>query len=589
MQKVHPGGIPMSLGKPASSQLSSLLSHHPDHSNNNNNNNNSPSSSYPSSPIDQASLSLNNKSLYEKKLFQQWVQELNDLRKRESILLENIKNFTPSDDSDDEIYSLHSSIMSNLQNHSSSPPSSSSTPTNSEPLSSSSSTPINKHHNNSSNDLLNLSTSSTNSSASSTPLPPPSSPSTGILIQQHPPEYVVCHRYIHPSPIIVVDQDILNKCGGNSLIVNAQLVYRSTQKQVTAKSTDGKQEILQGVKSIMVDKNGIVIFNKLKVSEVSSKHLHQSFSICFTLSEISLDNQVRAVAQITSSPFHVLSRSNKRKSDEIDTDSQQEPSSPSHTSKQSSPVCSSPSSPLSPMINKMEEQPQPQQPQPQPISLPQSQPQSQPQPLPQSQQPVQSQPQQQSNNDPNYIDITDLLVLPQKEAAARLGISESMLCKRFKECTRRKWPYRYIRKIDKVIKILSFQNANEIPKEEKEKLERFILEREERLRPVKIRITGCIEKDDDPISAAIKDNVVVPNQQLTVASPISPSVQSQQQKISMKSQIHNIINSETENDDVIQFSPRDNSKLSETFTNGGEGNGLENILETLEMLKHTRQ
>lgn len=46
--------------------------------------------------------------------------------------------------------------------------------------------------------------------------------------------------------------------------------------------------------------------------------------------------------------------------------------------------------------------------------------------------------------DSNYVDITPLLVLPQKEAASRLGISESMLCKRFKECTRRKWPYRYV-------------------------------------------------------------------------------------------------------------------------------------------------
>ena len=46
--------------------------------------------------------------------------------------------------------------------------------------------------------------------------------------------------------------------------------------------------------------------------------------------------------------------------------------------------------------------------------------------------------------DENYIDITDLLILPQKEAAKRLGISESMLCKRFKECTKRKWPYRYV-------------------------------------------------------------------------------------------------------------------------------------------------
>jgi predicted DNA-binding protein (UPF0251 family) len=45
----------------------------------------------------------------------------------------------------------------------------------------------------------------------------------------------------------------------------------------------------------------------------------------------------------------------------------------------------------------------------------------------------------------NYVEITDLLSLPQKEAAKRLGISESMLCKRFKESTRRKWPYRSVR------------------------------------------------------------------------------------------------------------------------------------------------
>jgi len=43
-----------------------------------------------------------------------------------------------------------------------------------------------------------------------------------------------------------------------------------------------------------------------------------------------------------------------------------------------------------------------------------------------------------------HIDITHLLPLPQKEAARRLGISESMLCKRFKESTPRKWPYRYV-------------------------------------------------------------------------------------------------------------------------------------------------
>eukprot|EP01091_Cochliopodium_minus_P020849 TRINITY_DN924_c0_g1_i1.p1 TRINITY_DN924_c0_g1~~TRINITY_DN924_c0_g1_i1.p1 ORF type:complete len:182 (+),score=60.59 TRINITY_DN924_c0_g1_i1:29-574(+) len=46
-------------------------------------------------------------------------------------------------------------------------------------------------------------------------------------------------------------------------------------------------------------------------------------------------------------------------------------------------------------------------------------------------------------------DITHLLVLPQKIAALRLGISETILCKRFRQASNRKWPFRYITKIDR--------------------------------------------------------------------------------------------------------------------------------------------
>jgi len=94
-------------------------------------------------------------------------------------------------------------------------------------------------------------------------------------------------------------------------------------------------------------------------------------------------------------------------------------------------------------------------------------------------------------SDCNYVDITPLLVLPQKEAATRLGISESMLCKRFKECTRRKWPYRYLRKIDKMIRVINLNKKSDtIPREDQEKIQRLKREREECLHPVKIRITG---------------------------------------------------------------------------------------------------
>jgi len=97
-----------------------------------------------------------------------------------------------------------------------------------------------------------------------------------------------------------------------------------------------------------------------------------------------------------------------------------------------------------------------------------------------------------TSSDSHYIDITELLILPQKEAARQLGISESMLCKRFKECTRRKWPYRYLRKIDKVINMLNLHKVDgAIPKEDRDKLEKLTQERDACLTPVKIRITAC--------------------------------------------------------------------------------------------------
>lgn len=87
-------------------------------------------------------------------------------------------------------------------------------------------------------------------------------------------------------------------------------------------------------------------------------------------------------------------------------------------------------------------------------------------------------------------DITSLLSLPQKEAAQRLGISESMLCKRFKECTRRKWPFRLLRKIEKTISTLEAQQILEpLSLEDQDKLEELRKQRVECLAPVKIRIT----------------------------------------------------------------------------------------------------
>jgi hypothetical protein len=96
-------------------------------------------------------------------------------------------------------------------------------------------------------------------------------------------------------------------------------------------------------------------------------------------------------------------------------------------------------------------------------------------------------------------DITSLLSLPQKEAAQRLGISESMLCKRFKECTRRKWPFRLLRKIEKTISTLESQKLLEpLSLEDQDKLEELRKQRVECLAPVKIRIT----KSPSPVASS---------------------------------------------------------------------------------------
>lgn len=83
-------------------------------------------------------------------------------------------------------------------------------------------------------------------------------------------------------------------------------------------------------------------------------------------------------------------------------------------------------------------------------------------------------------------DITHLLTLPQKEAAKILGISESMLCKRFKEQTQRKWPYRYLRKVERQITLK--QKSKKLSLEDIKKLEVLAKEREKCLSSVQIRL-----------------------------------------------------------------------------------------------------
>ena len=93
-----------------------------------------------------------------------------------------------------------------------------------------------------------------------------------------------------------------------------------------------------------------------------------------------------------------------------------------------------------------------------------------------------------------YIDITDLLTLPQSEAASILGVPTSTLSKRWKEAVRgRKWPFRTVTRIDKEILTLLHNipqgsTSQQLPEEVEASLALLMKRRQEELKPVIIRL-----------------------------------------------------------------------------------------------------
>jgi hypothetical protein len=250
-----------------------------------------------------------------------------------------------------------------------------------------------------------------------------------LSVEEQPTGNVVANKYLEPPLVVKVDESLLNLAREGKLQVTANLCL-TLSEEVLSRTLDNKQDILQGHTQVPVTSEGYVTFNKLKIMEVSSKHHHQAFSIQLQLQEISNE----ADGNISTIPV----------GDSIKL-------APLHVQ---SRINKRKRSCFNGHITKQRKRTR-------------------------------------GESDSNYVDITSLLVLPQKEAATRLGISESMLCKRFKECTRRKWPYRYLRKIDKMIRVLTLnKKSDSLPKEDQEKIQRLKREREECLHPVKIRITG---------------------------------------------------------------------------------------------------
>jgi len=117
-----------------------------------------------------------------------------------------------------------------------------------------------------------------------------------------------------------------------------------------------------------------------------------------------------------------------------------------------------------------------------------------------SDKPAESDPNHENSNDDegSFIDITAYLRLPQKTAAEKLNIPTSTLSKRWTDAVKkRKWPYRALSKLDKEITTLLMNipknngqpgTEENLPPEIQQKLGKLLLEREEHLKPVFIRL-----------------------------------------------------------------------------------------------------
>jgi hypothetical protein len=85
------------------------------------------------------------------------------------------------------------------------------------------------------------------------------------------------------------------------------------------------------------------------------------------------------------------------------------------------------------------------------------------------------------------VDVTDMLMLPQSEAAARVGMTVSTFCKRWKDSVKeRKWPYRSVQKLDK--EVAALQKRNPMTNAVELKIARMLKEREALLAPGSIRL-----------------------------------------------------------------------------------------------------
>lgn len=134
-----------------------------------------------------------------------------------------------------------------------------------------------------------------------------------LTVVQQPPEVAVANRYLLPPPTVTVvlpPRFAMN--GDRTFVVRAQLAYTTSEAPLQL-TLDGKQDVLQGVIHVPIDKHRRGVFQKLKIMEVSSKHQHRLFCLVFRLIECHHGRQILHSTEVRSAGFQVQSRPHKRK------------------------------------------------------------------------------------------------------------------------------------------------------------------------------------------------------------------------------------------------------------------------------------
>ena len=279
-----------------------------------------------------------------------------------------------------------------------------------------------------------------------------------MVVTVQPTPQIVANRYISPPPEVRVR---VPRSGDKTYLVVVRIVYYGTQEEVlrtTAKGKKNKGEpILEGINQLPLGSNETetITFHKLKLSEVSSKHNQKPFAMLFSVESKCGKNQKggekgeekRALITLLSEPFYVQSRAIKKRTLPLErrTDLSQQ----------------LPFSQLEDKKLKLEIE----------------------------------------SGDSKWVDITPLLVFPQKKAAKMLAISESMMCKKWKEATDRKWPFRAVQKYNKLIKQLKKEDESK----NAQQIEELFLKKKQVLLPVSISLS--IDKTLPPFPPLNIDNL----------------------------------------------------------------------------------